>query len=112
MTPRIGGCYVEQLVDYTDADWAKNTCDRRSTFEFVFSLGSVAIQYGGGSRSTRVTMLRELTRAKGANKPTKKVEVCGTGRVVERGTELNEEREQGERTLGGVGGKDQQTRTS
>ena len=36
---------AEQLVGYTDADWARNTGDRRSTSKFSFSLGSSAIAW-------------------------------------------------------------------
>ena len=36
---------AEQLVGYTDADWAGNTGDRRSTSRFAFSLGSAAITW-------------------------------------------------------------------
>ena len=32
-----------QLVGYTDADWAGNATDRRSTSGYAFSLGSAAI---------------------------------------------------------------------
>ena len=34
---------AEQLVSYTDADWAGNAVDRRSKSRFVLSLGSAAI---------------------------------------------------------------------
>ena len=34
---------AEQLVGYTDADWAGNAGDRKSTSGFSFSLGSAAI---------------------------------------------------------------------
>ena len=34
---------AEELVDYTDANWAGNADDRRSTSSFAFSLGSAAI---------------------------------------------------------------------
>ena len=37
---------AEQLVGYMDADWAENVGDRRSTSNFAFSLGSVAITWG------------------------------------------------------------------
>ena len=38
---RIGT--ATQLVGYTDANWADNVVDRRSTSGYVFSLGSAAI---------------------------------------------------------------------
>ena len=40
---RIGT--AEQLVGYTDADWAGNVGDRRSTSGFTFSLGRAAITW-------------------------------------------------------------------
>ena len=38
---RVG--VAEKLVGYTDAEWARNADDRRSTSVLRFSLGSVAI---------------------------------------------------------------------
>ena len=34
-----------QLVGYTDADWAGNAADRRSTSGYAFSVGSSAIMW-------------------------------------------------------------------
>ena len=34
-----------QLVSYTDADWASNAADRRSTSGYPFSLGSAVIAW-------------------------------------------------------------------
>ena len=36
---------ADQLVGYTDANWAENIADRRSTSGFTFSLGSAAIAW-------------------------------------------------------------------
>ena len=41
-----------QLVDYTEADWAGNAGDRRSTSAFTFSLGSVAIAWSSKKQLT------------------------------------------------------------
>ena len=43
---------VKQLVGYTDAGWAGNIGDRRSTSGFAFSLGSVAIAWSSKKQST------------------------------------------------------------
>ena len=36
---------IEQLVGYTDANWAENAGDHKSTSSFAFSLGSALIVY-------------------------------------------------------------------
>ena len=36
---------AKQLVLYTDADWADDATDRRSTFGFTFSLGSATVAW-------------------------------------------------------------------
>ena len=41
-----------QLVSYTDTDWARNAGDRRSTSEYVFSLGSVTIAWSSKKQQT------------------------------------------------------------
>ena len=41
-----------QLVGYTDADWAENAADRRSTSRFAFSLGSTAIAWSSKKQPT------------------------------------------------------------
>ena len=43
---------AEQLVDYTNTDWAGNADDRRSTSGFVFSLWSVAIAWSSMKQPT------------------------------------------------------------
>ena len=40
------------LVGYTDADWAGNASDRRSTSGFAFSLGSVTIAWSSKKQPT------------------------------------------------------------
>ena len=42
----------EQLVGYTDADWAGNTGGHRSTSGFTFSLGSAAIAWSSKKQPT------------------------------------------------------------
>ena len=42
----------EQLVGYTDIDWAENASDRRSTSGFTFSLGSVGITWSSKKQPT------------------------------------------------------------
>jgi hypothetical protein len=41
-----------QLADYTDADWAGNAADRRSTFGYAFTLGSAAIAWSSKKQPT------------------------------------------------------------
>jgi hypothetical protein len=41
-----------QLAGYTDADWAGNAADRRSTSEYAFSVGSAAIAWSSKKQPT------------------------------------------------------------
>jgi hypothetical protein len=41
-----------QLAGYTDADWAGDAADRRSTFGFAFTLGSAAIAWSSKKQPT------------------------------------------------------------
>ena len=41
-----------QLVGYTDANWAGNAADRRSTSGYAFSLGSAAIAWSSKKQPT------------------------------------------------------------
>jgi hypothetical protein len=41
-----------QLAGYTDADWAGNAADRRSTSGYAFSVGSAAIPWSSKKQST------------------------------------------------------------
>ena len=41
-----------QLSGYTDADWAGSAADRRSTSDFMFSLGSAAITWSNKKQPT------------------------------------------------------------
>ena len=50
-----------QLVGYTDADWAGNAADRRSTFGYTFSLASTAIAW---SSKKQPTVALSSTKAK------------------------------------------------
>ena len=43
---------AEQLVDYTDPNWVGNAGDRRSTFGYAFSLGSVAVAWSNKKQLT------------------------------------------------------------
>ena len=43
---------VAQLVSYTDADWAGNAADRRSTSGYAFSLGSATIAWSSKKQPT------------------------------------------------------------
>ena len=44
--------YPIQVHGYTDADWAGNISDRRSTSGFMFSLGSAAISWSSKKQPT------------------------------------------------------------
>jgi hypothetical protein len=41
-----------QLAGYTDADWAGNAANHRSTFGYAFSIGSAAIAWGSKKQPT------------------------------------------------------------
>ena len=43
---------AKQLVGHTDADWARNVCNRRSTSEYAFSLGSAVIVWSSNKQPT------------------------------------------------------------
>ena len=68
-------------------------------------------RHGGadGPRSARIVTTRKLTRAKGIDKPTEKVEVRRTRWVVGRVTGSDEECGPGWKTLGGAGEEDRGT---
>ena len=54
-----------QLVGYTDADWAGNAADRRSTSGYAFSLDSAAIAWSSKKQST-VALLSTEAEYRGA----------------------------------------------
>ena len=58
-----------QLVGYTDANWAGNATDRRSTSRYAFSLGSVAIACSSKKQST-VALSSTEAEYRGAVVPT------------------------------------------
>ena len=70
-------------------------------------------RHGGadGPRSARIVTTRKLTRAKGIDKPTEKVEVCRTGWVVESWMGWVEDRERGVKTPREARSKDRQRLT-
>ena len=52
---------AEQLVNYTDADWAGNVGDRRSISGFAFSLGSAAIVWSSMKQPTVALSITEVS---------------------------------------------------
>ena len=43
---------TEKLISYTDADWAGDASDRRSTSGYMFSLGSAAVAWSSKKQPT------------------------------------------------------------
>ena len=52
-------CVAEQLVGYTDANWAENGGDHRSTSGFAFSLGSIVIVWSSKKQPTMALLSTE-----------------------------------------------------
>ena len=56
---------VEQLVDYTDVEWASDALDEQSTSGFMFSLGSVLLSRNNKKQPT-VALLSTKAEYRGA----------------------------------------------